>query len=383
MNIISFIAYYFYLILNLNASNLKESKHTNNWAVIVSASRYWFNYRHMANALSMYRTVKRLGIPDSNIILMLADDIACNPRNVYPGKVFNNKDHRLELYGQDVQVDYRGYDVTAETFIRLLTGRLPDSTPKYKRLQSDENSNVLIYMTGHGGDKFLKFQDNHEISAQDFGDAIEQMWQKKRYKEILFMIDTCEANTMYSTIYSPNVLSVGSSPLGKKSYSHHLDEDLGVTVIDRFTYYSLEFLENIKKDSKATLDELFNSYNPQLILSDPGISTENFNRSLSETLITDFFGNVQQCKIDELTKDQFDSIKLDEEVIFESLDSYSKSPTIELPSESFNLVDYLSSLINYNTYKFINLLEVKPNKEEIGEKFWFLAVGCLAIYIVL
>lgn len=138
----------------------------------------------------------------------------------------------------------------------LYLGRLPDSTPKYKRLQSDENSNVLIYMTGHGGDKFLKFQDNHEISAQDFGDAIEQMWQKKRYKEILFMIDTCEANTMYSTIYSPNVLSVGSSPLGKKSYSHHLDEDLGVTVIDRFTYYSLEFLENIKKDSKATLDEL-------------------------------------------------------------------------------------------------------------------------------
>jgi phosphatidylinositol glycan class K len=76
----------------------------------------------MANALSMYRTVKRLGIPDSNIILMLADDIACNPRNVYPGKVFNNKNHHLELYGQDVQVDYRGYDVTAETFIRLLTG---------------------------------------------------------------------------------------------------------------------------------------------------------------------------------------------------------------------------------------------------------------------
>lgn len=34
----------------------------------------------------MYRTVKRLGIPDNQIILMLADDdMACNPRNVYPG----------------------------------------------------------------------------------------------------------------------------------------------------------------------------------------------------------------------------------------------------------------------------------------------------------
>lgn len=41
-----------------------------------SRALQWFNYRHIANTLSMYRTVKRLGIPDSNIILMLADDVA-------------------------------------------------------------------------------------------------------------------------------------------------------------------------------------------------------------------------------------------------------------------------------------------------------------------
>jgi hypothetical protein len=54
----------------------QSEEHTSNWAVLVCASRYWFNYRHIANTLSMYRTVKRLGIPDSNIILMLADDMA-------------------------------------------------------------------------------------------------------------------------------------------------------------------------------------------------------------------------------------------------------------------------------------------------------------------
>jgi len=43
---------------------------------VVDTSRFWFNYRHIANTLSMYRTVKRLGIPDSHIILMLADDMA-------------------------------------------------------------------------------------------------------------------------------------------------------------------------------------------------------------------------------------------------------------------------------------------------------------------
>ena len=47
----------------------------------VCTSRFWFNYRHVANTLSFYHTVKRLGIPDSHIVLMLADDIPCNPRN--------------------------------------------------------------------------------------------------------------------------------------------------------------------------------------------------------------------------------------------------------------------------------------------------------------
>jgi len=134
----------------------------------------------------MYRSVKRLGIPDSNIILMLADDMArarehsqrgravtcacasarcahardsvcsaqaCNPRNPHPGVVFNDAQHGINLcvparhavlcfksashlhsqrscaallahasYGQTIEVDYRGYDVTVENFLRILTG---------------------------------------------------------------------------------------------------------------------------------------------------------------------------------------------------------------------------------------------------------------------
>jgi GPI-anchor transamidase subunit K len=80
--------------------------------------------QHMANALGMYRTVKRLGIPDSNIILMLADDIACNPRNAFPGSVFSAQTAHgaLDLYGDNIEVDFRGYEVTVENFIRVLTG---------------------------------------------------------------------------------------------------------------------------------------------------------------------------------------------------------------------------------------------------------------------
>lgn len=275
------------------ACRVVNAEHTNNWAVLVSTSRFWFNYRHMANVLSMYRTVRRLGIPDSQIILMLSDDVACNSRNLFPGSVFNNKDHAIDLYGESVEVDYRGYEVTVENFIRLLTDRWTEDQPKSKRLQTDENSNIFIYLTGHGGDDFLKFQDAEEIASEDIADAFAQMYEKKRYNEIFFMIDTCQANTMYSKFYSPNVLAVGSSELDESSYSHHSDVEIGVAVIDRFTYYSLEFLEQIDKTSNLTLKDLFDSYTFEKVHSHVGVRSDLFKRNVSDVLITDFFANVQ------------------------------------------------------------------------------------------
>jgi hypothetical protein len=72
--------------------------------------------------MSIYRAVRRLGIPDSNILLMLADDHACNPRNPYKARVFSNESHLINVYGSSVEVDYRGYEVTVENFLRLLAG---------------------------------------------------------------------------------------------------------------------------------------------------------------------------------------------------------------------------------------------------------------------
>ena len=129
-----------------------SSNHTSNWAVLVDASRYWFNYRHIANTLSLYRTVKRLGIPDSNIILMLADDVSCSPRNSFPASVFGNANHRANLYGDNIEVDYRGYEVTPENLLRVLTDRHLPGTPRSKRLLTDAGSNVFLYITGHGGE---------------------------------------------------------------------------------------------------------------------------------------------------------------------------------------------------------------------------------------
>ncbi|KAF4618238.1 hypothetical protein D9613_011613 [Agrocybe pediades] len=367
-----------------NTNNGSGSTHTNNWAVLVCSSRYWFNYRHMANALGMfvpswryrhfvtnllckprYRTVKRLGIPDSNIILMLADDASCNSRNKFPGSVYANPGRHLDLYGDNIEVDYRGYEVTVENFIRVMTGRLmvilvetfideeigrhDPSVPRSKRLLSDERSNVLVYMTGHGGNEFLKFQDNEEISAFDIADAFEQMYQKKRYNEMFFMIDTCQANTLFSKLYSPNIFAAGSSGLDESSYSHTNDNDIGVAVIDAFTHYVLEFMEKINKTSQVSMQELllcgvgfdlpikyyqmvwgsgrraaasahdkpdshyhFDSIDPAKINSNPGYRYDLFKRPMDKTLITDFFGGVARVEVNPPTVSSTEPLYVDE-----------------------------------------------------------------------
>jgi len=268
-----------------------KTQHTNNWAVLVCSSRFWFNYRHVANVLGLYRTVKRLGIPDSQIILMLADDMACNPRNNFPAQIFNNEDHKLNLYGDNIEVDYRGYEVSVESVIRVLTGRHPSTVPRSKRLLTNEYSNILIYMTGHGGDEFLKFQDYEEISSHDLADAFEQMYEKRRYHEILFMIDTCQANTLYKQFYSPNILAIGSSRYAENSYSHHSDAQLGVAVIDRFTYYTLDFFERVNPDSNLSIEHLFSAYDYQKIGSHPEWRQDLYGRALDTIKLTDFFGS--------------------------------------------------------------------------------------------
>ncbi|XP_061152240.1 GPI-anchor transamidase isoform X1 [Syngnathus typhle] len=280
-----------------SAGQFFSSGHTNNWAVLACTSRFWFNYRHVANTLSVYRSVKRLGIPDSHIVLMLADDMACNHRNPKPATVFSHKSLELNVYGDDVEVDYRGYEVTVENFLRVLTGRLPPSTPRSKRLLSDDRSNILIYLTGHGGNGFLKFQDFEEITNVDLGDAFEQMWQKRRYNELLFIIDTCQGASMYEKFYSPNIIALASSQVGEDSLSHQPDLSIGVHLADRYTFYLLEFLEDIHPTSKANMNDLFKICPKSQCVSTTGYRTDLFLRDPGSALITDFFGNVRKVEL--------------------------------------------------------------------------------------
>lgn len=118
------------------------------------------------NALSIYQLCKANGIPDENIILMLADDLPSNARNPHKNGMYGNGvDYpKLTLYDPSIEIDYRGEDVTVQNLVRALLGRqgepmIPSlglgqgssSSTSSAQLNTDENSNILIYLTGHGG----------------------------------------------------------------------------------------------------------------------------------------------------------------------------------------------------------------------------------------
>ena len=134
------------------------------------------------------------------------------------------------------------------------------------------------------------------------------------------MIDTCQANTMYSKFYSPGVLATGSSGKDENSYSvgrirssnvrilflqaescqcaqHHSDPDLGVAVIDRYTHVILNYLEGINKTSPATLQDLFDEYSFEHFHSNAGIRRDLYPRDASQVKLTEFFGGVSEVEV--------------------------------------------------------------------------------------
>jgi glycosylphosphatidylinositol transamidase (GPIT) subunit GPI8 len=55
-----------------------------------------------------------------------------------------------------------------------------------------------LYMTGHGGDEFLKFQDSEELQSHDLADAVKQMKEKHRWVVVsFFLIDDKSFNSTF------------------------------------------------------------------------------------------------------------------------------------------------------------------------------------------
>lgn len=201
--------------------------------------------RHAANSLAIGRVARQLGVPPkrkclcfdryhtfrADVITLLAEPCGCSAQNVFRGSIYL----QAGKYGPDLldgaRLDATYGQVTPSLIKNTLTGR-------NDLLPSGPGSNVVLYLTGHGGDGFLKFHDADELSAIELANAISEMRHKRRFRKLLIIVDTCQAASLYKHLQvGSSVLAFASSRLGENAYASPPDATIGVALADRFTEY--------------------------------------------------------------------------------------------------------------------------------------------------
>jgi len=184
-----------------------------NWAVIIAGSSTFANYRHQADACHAYQIVKKNGIPESNIILMMEDDVANDKKNPYPGKLFNRPtaagDPGVDVY-DGCKVDYKGNDVTAKNFLAVLTGDVAAMKGKGvnglgKVLQSTATDNVFINFADHGGGEIVEMPNGPYLHAKDLVSTLQTMHTSNMYKKLVFYMEACNGGSMFANLLPADI----------------------------------------------------------------------------------------------------------------------------------------------------------------------------------
>ena len=128
----------------------------------------------------------------------------------------------------------------------------------------------------------------------DLAAAFHAMHLQSRYAALLFVVDTCQAESLAWHFDAPNVLSLAASRAGQNSYSAAVDGGLGLALIDRFTATLLDFFEQRARDDRhwrahASLAQLLQSLSPAALLSDPVARTDLFPYPASAVPLGLFF----------------------------------------------------------------------------------------------
>jgi len=183
------------------------------WAVLAAGSRTYSNYRHQADLCHGYKLLIEKGFDPDHIITLSYDDVANDRRNPFPGKLFNKPGNPgVDVYS-GCQIDYKGSDVSASNFVKVLTGDA--SLPK--TLQSTSDDHVFVSFYDHGGVGIIAFPGG-TLHKKDMQDAFQTMHDKGMYKKLTFYLEACESGSMFEGMDIPGVYAVSAANAHESSY---------------------------------------------------------------------------------------------------------------------------------------------------------------------
>ena len=224
-----------------------------NYAVLVTGSNTYTNYRHQSDIFHHYHILVDRGINPNNIIVFAYDDIANAKKNPYPGQVFNIPDGKDVYAG--VVIDYYGKDVTPENFLAVLTGNADavsrtDERTSGRVLTSTGADNVYIYFSDHGSDNLIAFPSKY-LYADELNEALNTMHEKNMYSELVFYLESCHSGSMFEGLLPDNIsiyTTTAANP-HESSYAEYCSSEaivngtlIGSCLGDE---YSCRFMEDI------------------------------------------------------------------------------------------------------------------------------------------
>ncbi|KAL0037977.1 hypothetical protein WJX79_008146 [Trebouxia sp. C0005] len=166
------------------------------WALLVAGSGGWGNYRHQADVCHAYQILRHGGLPEENIVVMMADDIATYPGNPHPHQIFN-RPGGIDVY-EGVPVDYRGPDVTAENFLSVLSGQEPAVIgTSGKVIKSGPEDRVFVFYADHGAPGILGMPSGPFLYADQLMDTLRAKAQNSGFADMVLYIEACEAGSMF------------------------------------------------------------------------------------------------------------------------------------------------------------------------------------------
>lgn len=216
-------------------------KKQNHWALLVAGSNGYYNYRHQADIAHAYQIMRKFGIPESNIVTMMYDDVANNRENPIKGTLINRPGGQ-DVY-QGVVKDYVGKDVTPDNFIKVLTGNAAamKGIGSGKVIASGPDDHVFVNFADHGGPGLIAFPDSVLHVAQ-LNKTIWQMHDQKQFHKMVMYIEACESGSMFDQTLPAdiNVMALTAANGSTSSYACYYDKTRRTYLGDLFSVKWME-----------------------------------------------------------------------------------------------------------------------------------------------
>lgn len=155
------------------------------WAVIVSGSSGYWNYRHQSAAASAYQYYLRRGIPKQNIILLVSSSVSRDDLNPFKGKLYSYPGTNALNQMEGVTIEYSGEEVTSNKVLNVLAG---NSFSEKRVLRSTYKDTVYFTVFEYGAPGVITLSKD-VIFGNDLQETIRVMKEKKMYKELVITVD--------------------------------------------------------------------------------------------------------------------------------------------------------------------------------------------------